>query len=68
MQKMLVGTMEKADELNVVGQAVLRAATDGKPRMRYPAGSVARKVAFIRRFAPASSVDTALRKQLRLDS
>ena len=65
---MLISTMEKADEPDVVAKAVLRAATDGKPRMRYPAGSVARKVAFLRRFAPASLVDTAPRKQLGLDS
>ncbi len=37
------------------------------PRLRYPAGRRARRVARLRRFMPASVFDGALRKQYRLD-
>jgi short-subunit dehydrogenase len=54
------------DDPKVVGDAVLKAATDARPRRRYAAGKVARQVSLLRRFVPADMFDKSLRKQLRL--
>jgi hypothetical protein len=51
----------------VVAEAVLEAATAQKARLRYPAGKRATLLARLRRYLPASVLDGALRKQLRLD-
>jgi short-subunit dehydrogenase len=58
--------MTTADLPEVVGDAVLKAATDARPRRRYPAGKLARQVSMLRRLAPAGMFDKSLRKQLRL--
>lgn len=54
------------DDPEVVADAVLKAATDPRPRRRYTAGKVACQVSLLRRFAPARMFDKSLRKQLRL--
>ena len=58
--------MATADVPEVVGDAVLRAASDTRPRRRYTAGKAARQISILRRFAPAEMFDRSLRKQLRL--
>jgi NAD(P)-dependent dehydrogenase (short-subunit alcohol dehydrogenase family) len=58
--------MANAELPQVVADAVLRAATDARPRRRYAAGKVARKVSMLRRFVPAEAFDKSLRKQMRL--
>ncbi|HEY4044186.1 MAG TPA: hypothetical protein VGM32_20400 [Rhodopila sp.] len=58
--------MTTADAPEVVADAVLLAATTGRPRRRYSAGRIARQVSVLRRFAPAAMFDKSLRKQLRL--
>jgi len=68
MAALLVETTATADDPEVVADTVVRAASDAKPKMRYPAGAVARKVTFLRRFAPISLVDGGMRKQMRLDA
>jgi NAD(P)-dependent dehydrogenase (short-subunit alcohol dehydrogenase family) len=55
-----------ADLPQVVADAVLRAATDARPRRRYAAGKTARKVSMLRRLVPAEAFDKSLRKQMRL--
>lgn len=55
-----------ADFPEVVARAVVKAATDHRPRRRYTAGKIARQVSILRRFAPAEMFDKSLRKQLRL--
>ena len=55
--------METGDMPEVVAGAVLKAATDVRPRRRYPAGKMARQVSFLRRFVPESAFDKSLRKQ-----
>ena len=55
-----------ADSPDVVAEAVVIAATATTPRLRYTAGSMARKVSLLRRFVPASAFDKSLRKQLQM--
>lgn len=55
-----------ADSPDVVAEAVVTAATATTPRLRYTAGSVAKKVSLLRRFVPASAFDKSLRKQLQM--
>lgn len=58
--------MATADLPQVVADAVLRAATDARPRRRHAAGKTARKVSMLRRLVPAEAFDKSLRKQMRL--
>jgi len=58
--------MTTADSPDVVADAVVTAATAATPRLRYTAGSMARKVSLLRRFVPASAFDKSLRKQLQM--
>lgn len=58
--------MQTADAPETVAAVVLRAAQDRNPRLRYTAGSVAKRVSLLRRFVPASAFDKSLRKQLGL--
>lgn len=55
--------METGDLPEVVAATVLKAATDARPRHRYPAGKMARQVSFLRRFVPEQTFDKSLRKQ-----
>ncbi len=54
------------DSPELVGTAVLTAATAITPKLRYPASKAARKLKFLRRFVPAGMFDTSLRKQMGL--
>src|SRR4051812_34479008 len=57
-----------ADEPAVVADVVLEAASAPRPRLRYAAGSLARRLRLLRRFAPIGLIDTGIRKDLRLDA
>ncbi len=57
----------KGDEPGAVADVVLKAATAARPKLRYPVGGVAALRA-LRRFAPAGVVDSAIRRNLRLDA
>ena len=57
----------KGDEPAAVADVVLKAATAARPKLRYPVGGVA-VLRALRRFAPAGVVDSAIRKNLRLDA
>lgn len=56
------------DEPSVVAEVVLAAASAARPKIRYPAGRMARRLSVLRRFAPAAMVDAGVRKSLRLDA
>jgi short-subunit dehydrogenase len=58
--------MTTADSPDVVADVVVTAATAAAPRLRYTAGSMAKKVSLLRRFVPASAFDKSLRKQLQM--
>ncbi len=60
--------MATATDPSVVADVVLKAAVAACPKRRYPAGALASRLQWLRRFAPAGMVDAALRKDLRLDT
>jgi hypothetical protein len=57
-----VSTWVRAAATAVVGETIAAAATDSRPALRYPAGSLARRVSKLRRFAPSSLFDKQIRK------
>ena len=67
MAKQIKKMIEAGAEPGVVADAVLKAASAARPKIRYTAGGVASRLRFLRRFAPASVVATGIRKNLRLD-
>ncbi|QRP63976.1 oxidoreductase [Rhodanobacter sp. FDAARGOS 1247] len=60
--------MARADQPRVVAQVVLKAADAARPRLRYTAGGLAGRLAWLRRFAPAGMMDAGIRRDLRLDA
>src|SRR5438477_5049974 len=66
--KQLKEVLANADEPAVVADAVLKAASAARPKLRYAAGPLARRLRLLRRFAPAGLIDSGIRKDLRLDA
>jgi len=62
----LTSAMRDADDPTVVAKAILAAAVDTKPRVRYPAGSTAARVSTLRRVVPWRAFDKQIRKLNRL--
>ncbi|TLY48401.1 MAG: oxidoreductase [Gammaproteobacteria bacterium] len=60
--------MATADEPTVVADVVVEAATAVRPKLRYAAGGLAKRLQLLRRFAPARLVDGGIRKDLQLDT
>jgi NAD(P)-dependent dehydrogenase (short-subunit alcohol dehydrogenase family) len=60
--------LARADEPRVVADVVLEAANAARPKLRYTAGGLARRLRFLRRFAPAGMVDAGIRKDLQIDA
>jgi NAD(P)-dependent dehydrogenase (short-subunit alcohol dehydrogenase family) len=60
--------MEAAESPAVVAEVVLEAASAARPKVRYTAGVLARRLRLLRKFAPAALVDAGIRKDLRLDA
>lgn len=60
--------MAAADPPEVVADAVLKAASAARPKLRYTAGKLAGRLRLLRRFAPAAVLDSGIRKDLRLDA
>ncbi len=58
--------IQAGDAPEVVGDAVVTAATAKSPKLRYPASKAARRLHFLRRFVPASAFDKSLRNQMKL--
>jgi short-subunit dehydrogenase len=54
------------DDPAVVGQVIVAAATDARPRLRYPAGTLARRVSKLRRYVPPAIFDKQIRKTSQL--
>lgn len=68
LDNVLKKVMATADEPTVVADVVLAAATAERPKLRYAAGRLAKRLRLLRRFAPAGLVDGGIRKDLRLDA
>ncbi|GAA2158681.1 oxidoreductase [Glycomyces rutgersensis] len=62
----LANALRNADDPDVVAKAIVAAATDAKPKLRYTAGSMAGRVSLLRRIVPARAFDTQIRKLNRL--
>jgi hypothetical protein len=58
--------MAGAEGPDVVAETVLLAALASKPKLRYTAGTLAKRLRLLRSFAPAALVDAGLRKDLSL--
>src|SRR3954463_11211673 len=54
------------DEPSVVSQVIVAAATDTRPSLRYPAGTLARRVSKLRRYVPPAIFDKQIRKTSQL--
>src|SRR5438445_2610858 len=67
LDKVLKEVMATADEPTVVADVVLEAAIADRPKLRYAAGGLAKRLRLLRRFAPAGLVDAGIRKDLRID-
>jgi NAD(P)-dependent dehydrogenase (short-subunit alcohol dehydrogenase family) len=59
---LIADAVAAGDEPSVVGETIVAAATDARPKLRYPAGTVARRVSKLRRFAPSAMFDKQIRK------
>jgi len=64
----LTQAVQKGDDPAVVAQVVLKAATTRAPRVRYPAGPMARRLSLLKRVAPAALLDRGIRKANKLTS
>ena len=60
------GVVERAmadgDDPAIVAKAIVAAATDANPKLRYTAGSTAGRVSTLRRFVPTRVFDRQIRK------
>ena len=66
--KQMKEVLAAADEPGVVADVVLKAARAPRPKLRYTAGALARRMRLLRSLAPAGLVDAGIRKELRLDA
>jgi short-subunit dehydrogenase len=66
VRALLDEVMPTAELPEVVAAVIRAAAVDPQPRLRYPAGKLAKQISLLRRFAPAKAFDKSLRKQMRL--
>ena len=62
LDALMATAIKGGDEPSVVGETVVAAATDTRPKLRYPAGSLARRVSKLRRYAPSTVFDKEIRK------
>ena len=63
---LIAAAVRGGDEPSVVGETIVAAATDARPKLRYPAGTLARRVSRLRRFAPPALFDRQIRKTNQL--
>ena len=66
LNQLFPSLIAKGDEPGVVADAVLKAATADRPKLRYTAGLRAGGLQFLRKFAPAAALDAGIRKDLQL--
>ena len=67
LNKRVNEVMATAEPPGVVADTVLKAASAARPKLRYAAGRLAKRLRFLRRLAPAGLVDAGIRRDLRLD-
>ena len=58
----MAAAMKDGDAPATVAKAIVAAATDPKPKLRYPAGPTAGRVSTLRRLVPARAFDRQIRR------
>ena len=66
--EIIAAAVAAGDDPAVVAKVIVAAATDTKPKQRYTAGPLARRVKTLRRIAPTRAFDRQIRKLNRLAS
>ncbi|MEW2400303.1 oxidoreductase [Streptomyces sp. NPDC046862] len=61
-ERVMAAAMKDGDDPAIVAKAIVAAATDPKPKLRYPAGPTAGRVSTLRRLVPARAFDRQIRK------
>jgi short-subunit dehydrogenase len=59
---LIADAIKGGDKPSVVAEAIVAAATDSRPKLRYQAGPLARRVAKLRRYAPSTVFDKQIHK------
>ena len=67
LDTLLAEAIRGGDEPSVVADAIVAAATGSHPKLRYPAGPLARRVSKLRRYAPSTVFDKQIRKVNQLN-
>lgn len=60
--RLIQEAVRNGDEPAVAAKAIVAAATDRKPKLRYPAGTRASRVSMLRRVVPAGAFDRQIQK------
>lgn len=68
VKQVLAAAIAGGDDPSVVAGVIVKAATATKPKLRYPAGPFARRLALLKRFAPTTLLDSGIRRSFKLDS
>src|SRR4051794_567322 len=63
---LIADAVKAGDEPSLVGETIVAAATDTRPKLRYPAGTLARRASKLRRYAPPALFDKQIRKTNQL--
>ena len=58
----MTAAVKNGDDPATVARAIVAAATDPKPKLRYTPGSRARQISTLRRIAPSRAFDSQIRK------
>ena len=66
VKKVIAEALRSGDDPAVVARVVLKAATSRTPKLRYPAGPLARRLAVLKKLAPAGLLDNGIRKVNKL--
>jgi short-subunit dehydrogenase len=66
VKQVIAKAVRAGDDPAVVARVVLKAATSRRPKLRYPAGPLARRLSLLKRFAPAALLDNGIRKANKL--
>jgi short-subunit dehydrogenase len=60
--EVVAAAVNEGDDPTLVAAAIVAAATDAKPKLRYPASPMARRLSVLRRLVPAGAFDKQIRK------
>ncbi len=66
VMQVITEALHTGDDPAVVARVVVKAATSRTPKLRYPAGPLSRRLALLKKFAPAALLDNGIRKANKL--